>query len=208
MKKSCFGLIILFCFSPLIKSQSIKTESPNLANQNESITQSREWAGQYKVGNSFSKSSLVLADLDTAKLLSDQPLKSPMGAVLRSAVLPGWGQIYNEKYLKGLFIFSVNGAFAYEIYHNHKEWNDTGNKKFQNKRNLYTWYFGISYFLTLIDAFVDAYLFGFDEAVELALPFQEQSPGLALADPFGLMGAKQDFVGVKISIELKPGTFR
>jgi len=38
--------------------------------------------------------------IDTNRLLSDEPLKSPWGAVARSAVLPGWGQVYNEQYWK------------------------------------------------------------------------------------------------------------
>lgn len=163
--------------------------------------QGRGLADHYEVTHSFSKAKLIGTDLDTTKLLSDQPLKSPMGAVLRSAVLPGWGQLYNEKYLKGLFVFSVNGAFAYAIYHYHSEWKDTGSKTFQNKRNLYTWYFGINYLLTLIDSYVDAYLFGFEEAVELALTFEEQSSGLAQTDPFEFKGVEQDIIGLKICIE-------
>jgi hypothetical protein len=144
MKKFYLGLFVLILFSSPIRSQSTFSQ------------------------RSFSKSQLVKADLDTAKLLSDTPLKSSMGAVLRSAVLPGWGQVYNEKYLKGLFLLGVNGSFGYAIYHYHKEWEDTGEKQFQEKRNLYTWYFGLSYFLTLIDAYIDAYLYGFDKAIELA----------------------------------------
>ena len=135
----------------------------------------------------FSKSQLVKADLDTAKLLSDTPIKSPMGAVLRSAILPGWGQVYNEKYLKGFFVLGVNGAFGYAIYHYHKEWEDTGEKQFQEKRNLYTWYFGLSYFLTLIDAYIDAYLYGFDKAIELA--------GLEANDTRNVLG-----ISVKVKI--------
>ncbi|HED08391.1 MAG TPA: hypothetical protein ENI57_09775, partial [Ignavibacteria bacterium] len=35
--------------------------------------------------------------------------KSPMGAVLRSAILPGWGQIYNESYIKAPIIWGIFG---------------------------------------------------------------------------------------------------
>lgn len=187
-------------FSLQINSQPIQANASNPT--------SFEGADFHETAGTFSKAKLVGADLDTAKLLSDQPLKSPLGAVLRSAVLPGWGQVYNQKYLKALFVFSVNGTFAYSIYHYNNEWRDTGNKKFQNKRNLYTWYFGVSYFLTLVDAFVDAYLFGFDKAVELALPIQEQSPGFVLADAYRHDGVQRDVIGLKISIEIKPGNLR
>lgn len=144
MKKFCFGLLVMILFSYPIKSQS------NLSSLG------------------FSKSQLVKTDLDTAKLLSDTPLKSPMGAVFRSAILPGWGQVYNEKYLKGLFVFAANSTFAYAVYHYNKEWEETGESQFQDKRNLYTWYLGLSYFLTLVDAYIDAYLYGFEKAIELA----------------------------------------
>ena len=35
-------------------------------------------------------------------LLGDKPIKSPWGAALRSGVLPGWGQLYNDSYLKAV----------------------------------------------------------------------------------------------------------
>lgn len=128
----------------------------------------------------FSKDRLVKTEIDTAKLLSDTPIKSPMGAVLRSAILPGWGQFYNEKYLKAIFVLSVNGTLVYAIYHYDDQWEKTGDKTYQDKRNLYTWYFGVSYFLTLVDAYVDAYLFGFDKAMKIAV-FESKS-----GDDFGL----------------------
>ncbi len=34
--------------------------------------------------------------------------KNPTGALLRSFVLPGWGQFYNEKPLKGSFTAPLN----------------------------------------------------------------------------------------------------
>lgn len=157
---------------------------------------------QYGLADGLPKRNFSATDLDTAKLLSDQPLKSPMGAVLRSATLPGWGQVYNRKYLKGLFVFSVNGTFAYAIYHYNREWNVTGNKRFQNKRNLYTWYFGLSYLLTLVDAYVDAYLFGFNDAVKLALSFEDQNSGSTPTDIPRGKGAGQSAIGIKVCIDL------
>jgi hypothetical protein len=144
MKKVIGCFILLILYSSNIKSQTI----------NNSVN--------------FSKAKLVSTEIDTARLLSDKPIKSPMGALLRSAVLPGLGQMYNQKYIKGIFVFAINGTLGYKIYDYHKEWNDTGETKFRDKRNLFTWYFGLSYMLTLIDAYIDAYLFGFDEAIEIA----------------------------------------
>lgn len=145
MKKviGCFILLTISC-SNNVKSQPINNST------------------------NFSKSKLVSTEIDTARLLSDKPIKSPMGALVRSAVLPGWGQIYNQKYIKGIFVFGVNASLGYKIYDYHKKWNDTGETEYRDKRNLFTWYFGLSYMLTLIDAYIDAYLFGFDEAIEIA----------------------------------------
>ena len=105
---------------------------------------------------------------DTLRLLSDQPVKSPWGAVLRSAILPGWGQVYNQKYIKAGVVFSVNAALLWQILDYNKKWEDTKSESFRDRRNLYTWYFGLAYLLTLVDAYVDATLFGFDDAMEIS----------------------------------------
>jgi len=115
--------------------------------------------------------------IDTVRLLSDQPLKSPWGAVLRSAVLPGWGQVYTHQYIKAGVVFTVNAALLWTVLDYDRQWNDTKNESFRDKRNQYMWYLGLAYILTLVDAYVDASLFGFDEAMEIACvpPAQQQS---------------------------------
>lgn len=121
--------------------------------------------------------------IDTLRLLSDRPLKSPWGAVLRSAALPGWGQVYNEKYLKGALALAVNGALVWKALDYHRRWQDTGNQSARDRRNLYTWYWGLAYLFTMVDAYVDASLFGFDEAMEIAMLPPEPggfSAGIAL----------------------------
>jgi len=156
MRKICFGFFLLILCIGAGQSQPLSSV------------------------NNFLKSSLVRTDIDTAKLLSDTPIKSPMGAVLRSAILPGWGQFYNEKYIKSIFVLSANGALAYAIYYYNDQWENTGERKYQGKRNLYTWYFGVSYLLTLVDAYVDAYLFGFDKAMKIAVFKSEYGDNLGL----------------------------
>lgn len=109
------------------------------------------------------------APIDTARLLSDQPVKSPWGAFLRSAILPGWGQFYNERYVKGVLVFSVNALLVSQIIHNHNRWEETRDRSYFNRRNDFYWYFGVAYLLNLADAYVDAYLFGFDEAMQIGV---------------------------------------
>ncbi len=112
------------------------------------------------------------SQLDTARLLSDETLKSPWGAVARSAVLPGWGQVYTENYLKAALFFSINAFFVYQIYRYEMLWRDGKNEAYRIKRNQHTWYFALSYLLTMVDAYVDAYLYKFDDAMNIAHQFQ------------------------------------
>ena len=101
--------------------------------------------------------------------------KSPWGAVLRSAFIPGLGQVYNESYWKVPVIWGFAGWFIYN-------WIDLNNlyKENQNlyrvnsqsiykirrdfyrdQRDKFTIYIGLLYLLNLVDAYVDAHLFDF-----------------------------------------------
>ena len=104
-------------------------------------------------------------------MFSDQPLKSPWGAVARSAMLPGWGQCYNESYIKSVVAF---GTFAYllsRILTYAEQYRDTGNTEFRDKRSTYTWYLGLAYLIILADAYVDANLYRFDDTIKLTYQY-------------------------------------
>jgi hypothetical protein len=102
--------------------------------------------------------------------------KSPLGAVLRSAVIPGWGQFYNESYLKIPVIWGLGFWFGYEwkwnndqyiFYRNkysatHDEFYRLNRTFYRDQRDLFTIYMVILYIANLIDAYVDANLFDFD----------------------------------------------
>lgn len=106
--------------------------------------------------------------IDTLRLMSDQPLKSPGGAVMRSAIIPGWGQVYNRQHWKAGLAFGINAFLAYRISWYHRQWRRTKNPDFQGKRNLHTWYLVLGYLLTMVDAYVDASLYKFDEAMQIS----------------------------------------
>ena len=106
--------------------------------------------------------------MDTATLLSDTPLKSPWRAVGRSALLPGWGQIYNERYVKAGIYFSINAYFAFQIIRNEIRWREYKSEFYRSRRVEFTWYFALSYLVTMTDAYVDAYLYKFDEAMQIS----------------------------------------
>jgi len=114
--------------------------------------------------------------------------KSPWGAVLRSAVVPGLGQIYNQSYWKAPVVWGVSGWFVYNWFYNDKKYKDnkelyrkfnvttyrTNRDFYRDQRDLFAIYIGITYFLNLVDAYVDAHLFDFtvDENKMLKLNVQ------------------------------------
>jgi len=101
--------------------------------------------------------------------------KSPWGAVVRSAIVPGWGQIYNESYWKAPIVWGVMGWFVYAWVDNNNNYIDyknlylqSGNSLdleyrnfYRDQRDEFAIYFALTYFLTLVDAYVDAHLYDF-----------------------------------------------
>ncbi len=108
--------------------------------------------------------------------------KNPTGALLRSLVLPGWGQLYNEQYIKSALVVAAEGLLVagavvehrraeddHDIYQDLSQsdavreaaWNRYSRRI--DKRNTYLWYYAGFKFLSIIDAYVDAHLYRFDE---------------------------------------------
>ncbi len=76
------------------------------------------------------------------------------GAVLRSVALPGWGQFYNGKRVKGSIIATVEVASAIAYVVRRKQIKDRG----VHARNMY-FFFTIGIVLySVADAYVDAHL--------------------------------------------------
>ena len=128
--------------------------------------------------------AIVFSQIDSAKVeentgKTDSSFimqKSPFGAVLRSAVIPGWGQIYNESYIKVPVIWGIfAGLAAGWVFYNNKYVDSrnlflqtqVNNYKesrdfYKDQRDLMGIYIGIAYLLNLVDAYVDAQLFDFN----------------------------------------------
>ena len=101
--------------------------------------------------------------------------KSPWGAVLRSAVLTGFGQFYNESYWKipviwGAGALLISGwVYNNNLYNDNKDlYTNTGQSLYQYRRDFYrnqrdnfTIYLVVLYILNLVDAYVDAHLYDF-----------------------------------------------
>lgn len=114
--------------------------------------------------------------------------KSPWGAVLRSAIIPGWGQIYNESYWKAPIIIGITSYFIYGYINNNKLYKD--NKELYNfalqtnsvlatayknrrdfyrdQRDLFIFYIGLTYLLNMVDAYVDAQMFDFSVSDDIS----------------------------------------
>jgi len=119
--------------------------------------------------------------LHTDSIMIETKKPWPTGALLRSAFVPGWGQFYNKKYVKSVI---YGGMEIYFVYNARKYWKqmDIHQANFSNSddpiyqaqefelyknqrdnRNLFLWLTGITVFISMFDAFVDAHLADFDQ---------------------------------------------
>jgi len=102
--------------------------------------------------------------------------KKPFKAAALSLVVPGGGQFYNESYLKAVLVASLEctliGLTTYHYFKSEDYYNKyrtTGNEKYYDKyldyyykRQNDLWWTGLTVFLSVIDAFVDAHLHNFE----------------------------------------------
>ena len=99
------------------------------------------------------------ASVDTLQATS----KSPTTAMIRSLVLPGWGQFYNGKKFKGSLVAAaeVGSVVAFFVRRDqiNKEVRPVGEPP---KRNFYLLSSIGIVFYSVVDAFVDAHLDDFD----------------------------------------------
>lgn len=126
---------------------------------------------------------------------------NPTGALLRSAVIPGWGQFYNRKYIKAAVIAGIEGYLYYGTVTDWRE-ADRHERAFKtaidpvvkarefadyedarDRRNLKMWFLAAGIFYSMFDAYVDAHLATFDQpdkAYEVYLGPTEDGVRLAL----------------------------
>ncbi len=132
---------------------------------------------------------------DTASLVTNT--KSPLMAVLLSAV-PGGGQIYNGSYWKVPIIWGVQAFFVTQWIYNNKQYRsyrsqfadslaagppfdqstsqrqyylvtlETIRDAYRDQRDSFAWYMAGVYVLSMVDAYVDAELSGFNVSPNLS----------------------------------------
>lgn len=120
-----------------------------------------------------------------------QRARSPTGALLRSLVFPGWGQWYNGKKIKAVVALTVETALIARIVvannQLHKAKTEAERFRLEDRRNLTFWWLGGTTLLSMLDAYVDAYLSDFDAGPDLSarvMPASDGSEGIVLAVRF------------------------
>jgi len=99
--------------------------------------------------------------------------KSPTGAVIRSALIPGWGQWYNGQKLKALLVVGVElGLVGEAIYYNQlaaKSSTVWERDFYEDWRSRFLWWLLAAHILNMLDAYVDAHLKDFDTGPNLSI---------------------------------------
>jgi hypothetical protein len=127
-----------------------------------------------------------------------RPVKSvsPKGAVLRSALYPGWGQLSNGKPYKACVVFGVEVYFAGVAVLAGRRAQDLLDRsrfavseveladlerryeEYIERRNAYLWWLGAAVLYSMLDAYVDAGLADVEEGLDKPAPiFLESSAG-------------------------------
>ena len=114
-------------------------------------------------------------------------LPSAHGALLRSTVLPGWGQFYNGRPVKGLFFGAASAtAFTATVVEHRRISSAPTPEAHQDRtarRNSRLLYFALSVALAAIDAYVDAHLADFGAGAVTQVEMQRGKAWLRLKAP-------------------------
>lgn len=151
---------------------------------------------------------------------------NPDGAVRRSLILPGWGQVYNHRIWKVPIIYAGLGTFGYFIVDNNKQFHkyrrevearldtnttlspdpalanlDVSNviavREFHRKyRDMNIIFAALWYTLQAVDAYVDGHMSQFDVSDDLSMRI-----GPAL--DFNPLNRKQWYTGFNLTLSLK-----
>jgi hypothetical protein len=141
--------------------------------------------------------SLPAAAQETVDTTAGTPAHSPRKAMVMSLIVPGMGQVYNQKYWKVPIIYGAGGALVYFVGFNqlnYKKYRDanleaqttgqpvvvdgrslsasvlgTAQNYYRRYRDLSVFGVGAIYLLNVIDAMIDAHFFSYDVSDDLSL---------------------------------------
>jgi len=152
----------------------------------------------------------------------DSLYHSSKTAALRSTILPGWGQAYNNKYFKIPIIyaaigttvfFAIDNTRLYKTYRDEYTWRQDGGdpengrfpsytdqnlqdlaNSYRTNRDMAAVFAVLFYVMNIVDASVDAHFFGFDVSDDLSLKVR---PGILDTGPANL-----PTVGLSLQLKL------
>jgi hypothetical protein len=131
-----------------------------------------------------SSSSLDSSKTTMQASASQVTVKSPKGAMLRSLIVPGWGQLYNGKWFKALVAAGAEiGLVSNAVIQNQyavRSSTQLEREFYQDNRRLSLWWLGAVLLYSVADAYVDAQLYQFDESPGLSLYQHNESIGLSI----------------------------
>jgi len=94
---------------------------------------------------------------------------SPFSVMMRSAIVPGWGQMYNHKPWKAALVVGGEGYLIYKAYGKYQKEQDAADAGDQASKDIYynekvnyIWWALAVHLLQMADAYVDAHLSTFD----------------------------------------------
>ncbi|MFN3781182.1 MAG: DUF5683 domain-containing protein, partial [Candidatus Kapaibacteriota bacterium] len=131
---------------------------------------------------------------------NDSARKSPLGAMFRSLVLPGWGQIYVHQYWKAPLFLGGAVVMYYYTFKHHSDFLDYSRQyedlvkinpndpklyflkirreNSRDNRDISIFFLAGVYGLSMLDAYVDAHLFNFDVSERIAFSIRPDYSGL------------------------------
>ena len=182
--QSKFFHCLIFIFLFLLNAQVFSQE------QSGSFRQKYLAGESFALNNALSQSALqpdaFWATDSSRQQVNVQKTKSPKAALWRAIFVPGWGQVYNEKYKKAAFVIGLESLFILRAVDfnqkKQKEHDEDSREKRVRQRNDEVWRLLVTRLLSVLDAYVDAHLFGFDESPDVGLILQPESTrGISLA---------------------------
>jgi len=135
------------------------------------------------IGSDTSLFVPLLNDRDSALVIDTTNLErhlyqNPTVALFKSMLVPGLGQLGNHRYFKAILFGGLEGWFVSSAIHYGRQARDYRNKydaatgietrdqyyalykNRRDERNKYLWFMGITVFVSMFDAYVDAHLSG------------------------------------------------
>lgn len=78
-----------------------------------------------KDSTSINRQDNIVSNIPTEKIKDSIPKYRPRTAIIRSAIVPGWGQVTNKKVWKVPVVYAALGITAYLFFRNLKQYKDS-----------------------------------------------------------------------------------